>query len=165
MSEEIKDLQRRINNLESRVGGMDVQVKGFYDAMETVKILCGSLVEYVASKGVLNIGKDIVNETTKIADMTKWPVLEVGKYVQSLTGTIVDDIVVKEVETQRGPTDIANFSFTDGVTVVRVAVWEELIGELEGLGKGDTLTLTAVSIKKPYQDVQQISTTRKSTIG
>lgn len=160
MSDENKDMLRRINNLESRLGGMDAQVKGFYEAMDTIKVLAQSMAE-VYSGGAPT---PVQLEPVKVVDATKWPVLETGKYVQSLSGTIVDDIVVKEVQVRGEPTSIAEFQFTDGVTVVKVAVWDELIGELEGLGKGDTLTLTAVSIRKPYQDMQQISTTRKSTI-
>jgi len=155
-----EDLKRRVNHLESRLGGIDLQVKGFYEAIESIHVLAQSMAE-VFSGGA---PAPVKPEPGKIADVSKWPVLETGKYVQSLTGTIVDDIVVKEVQVRGEPTPIAEFQFTDGVTVVKVAVWDELIGELEGLGKGDTLTLTAVSIKKPYQDVQQISTTRKSTI-
>lgn len=164
MSEENKDVLRRINNLESRLGGMDAQIKGFYEAMDTIKVLAQSMAE-VYSGGTPTPIASVPSEPVKVDDATKWPVLESGKYVQSLKGTIVDDIVVKEVQVRGEPTPIAEFQFTDGVTVVKVAVWDELIGELEGLGKGDTLTLTAVSIKKPYQDMQQISTTRKSTIG
>ena len=160
MEEELKDLQRRINNLESRLGGIDLQVKAFYDAMEAMRTLAQSMAE-VFSGGA---PAPVQEKPTKIADVAKWPVLESGKYVQTLTGTIVDDIVIREVETRRGPSDIANFKFTDGVTVIRVALWGDLAKEVENFGKGNVVTLTRMSIKDPYEGVQQISSTRNTKI-
>ena len=90
--------------------------------------------------------------------------MESGKYVQSLTGTIVDDIVIREVQVRGKATPIANFMFTDGVAVVKIAIWDALVNEVKGFGKGDTLTLTGMSIKDPYEGVLQISSTRKTTI-
>lgn len=161
MSEEIKELQRKINNLEARVGGYDAQIKAFYDAMESIRLLAQSMAE-VFSGGAP--ASSVQEKPTKVEDVTKWPVLESGKYVQSLTGTIVDDIVVREVQVRGKPTPIANFNLTDGVTVVKIAVWDALIKELEGFGKGDTVTLIGMSIKDPYEGVQQISSTRNTTI-
>jgi len=161
MEVEIKELQRKINNLEARVGGYDAQIKAFYDAMESIRLLAQSMAE-VFSGGAP--ASSVQEKPTKVEDVTKWPVLESGKYVQSLTGTIVDDIVVREVQVRGKPTSIANFNLTDGVTVVKIAVWDALIKELEGFGKGDTVTLIGMSIKDPYEGVQQISSTRNTTI-
>ena len=160
MSEENKDMLRRINNLESRLGGMDAQIKGFYEAMDTIKVLAQSMAE-VYSGGA---PAPVQPEPVKATDVTKWPVLESGKYVQTLKGTIVDDIVIKEVETQRGPTTIANFKFTDGVTVIRVGLWGDLASEIENFGKGNVVTLTGMSIKDPYEGMTQLSSTRNTTI-
>ena len=153
-----EDLKRRVNNLESRLGGLDLQVKGFYDAMEGMRTLAQSMAE-VYSGGAPTPVQDMSTPVKQ----TTWPVLESGKYVQSLTGTIVDDIVVREVQVQGKPTPIADFNLTDGVTVVKVSVWDALINEVDGFGKGDTITLTGLSIKE-YKGALQVSTTRKSTI-
>ena len=159
MSEEIKELQRKINNLEARVGGYDAQIKAFYDAMESIRLLSQSMAE-VFSGGA----PTPVQDTPMPVKQTTWPVLESGKYVQSLTGTIVDDIVIREVQVRGKATPIANFNLTDGVTVVKIAIWDALVNEVKGLGKGDTVTLTGMSIKDPYEGVLQISSTRKTTI-
>ena len=159
MSEELKDLQRRINNLESRLGGIDLQVKAFYDAMEAMRTLAQSMAE-VFSGGA---PAPVQEKPTKIDGVAKWPVLEPGKYAKSLTGTIVDDIAIREVQVRGETTPIADFGLTDGVTVVKVSVWDALIKALDGFGKGDTITLTGLGIKE-YKGVLQVSTTRKSTI-
>lgn len=163
MSEENKDMLRRINNLESRLGGMDAQIKGFYEAMDTIKVLAQSMAEVYAGGAPTPVAS-VPLEPVKVEDVTKWPVMESGKYMQSLKGTIVDDIVIKEVETQRGPTTIANFKFTDGVAVVRVGLWGDLASEVEDFGKGNVITLTGMSIKDPYEGMTQLSSTRNTTI-
>jgi hypothetical protein len=163
MSEENKDVLRRINNLESRLGGMDAQIKGFYEAMDTIKVLAQSMAE-VYSGGAPAPVASVPSEPVKADDTTKWTVLESGKYVQSLKGTIVDDIVIREVETRRGPSTIANFKFTDGVTVVRIGLWGDLASEIENFGKGNVITLTGMSIKDPYEGMTQLSSTRNTTI-
>ena len=159
MEVEIKELQRKINNLEARVGGYDAQIKAFYDAMESIRLLSQSMAE-VFSGGA----PAPVLDAPMPVKQTTWPMLESGKYVQSLTGTIVDDIVIREVQVRGKATPIANFNLTDGVTVVKIAIWDALVNEVKGLGKGDTLTLTGMSIKDPYEGVLQISSTRNTTI-
>ena len=163
MSEEIKELQRKINNLEARVGGYDAQIKAFYDAMESIRTLAQSMAEVFSGGAPVSVQDKLV----KVADVAKsvtWPVLESGKYVQSLTGIIVDDVVIREVQVRGKATPIANFNLTDGVTVVKIAIWDALVNEVKGLGKGDTVTLTGMSIKDPYEGVLQISSTRNTTI-
>jgi len=160
MEVEIKELQRKINNLEARVGGYDAQIKAFYDAMESIRTLAQSMAE-VFSGGAPTPVQDT---PARVAKSATWPVLESGKYVQSLTGTIVDDIVIREVQVRGKATPIANFNLTDGVTVVKIAIWDALVNEVKGLGKGDTVTLTGMSIKDPYEGVLQISSTRNTTI-
>ena len=162
MSEVIKELQRKINNLEARVGGYDAQIKAFYDAMESIRTLAQSMAE-VFSGGAPAPVAPTQEDVNKIVAQN-WPVLESGKYVQSLTGTIVDDIVIREVQVRGKATPIANFNLTDGVTVVKIAIWDALVNEVKGLGKGDTVTLTGMSIKDPYEGVLQISSTRNTTI-
>lgn len=160
MEGEIKELQRKVNNLEARVGGYDAQIKAFYDAMESIRVLSQSMAE-VFSGGA---PAPVQEKPVKVEDVAKWPVLESGKYVQSLTGTIVDDVVIREVQVRGKPTPIANFNLTDGVTVVKIAIWDALVNEVKGFGKGDTITLTGLSIKDPYDGVLQISSTRNTTI-
>ena len=164
MSEEIKGLKQEFNNYkartDARLSSQDQQIKAFYTAMESIQVLAQSMAE-VFSGGA---PQPVSQEPVKTANVTTWPVLEPGKYVQSLTGTIVDDVVVREVQVQGKPTPIADFNLTDGVTVVKVSVWDALIKALDGFGKGDTITLTGLGIKE-YKGVLQVSTTRKSTIG
>lgn len=94
-----------------------------------------------------------------------FPQLESGKYLQSITGKMVDNPVVKEVNTQRGPTPIANFHLTDEKTKVRVALWEKLADEVMRYGAGDIITLTGMSVKDPYEEVIQLSSTRNTNIS
>ena len=70
-----------------------------------------------------------------------FPKLEPGKYLQEITGEVVDDVTVKEVETRRGPVMIANFNLTDGEARIRVALWEDLVSEAEKFRPGDVITL------------------------
>ena len=93
-----------------------------------------------------------------------FPKLEPGKYLQEITGEVVDNAEVKEVETQRGPVMIANFNLTDGESQIRVALWEDLVSDAEKFRPGDVITLKGMSIRDPYEGVDQISSTRKTEI-
>ena len=53
---------------------------------------------------------------------------------------------------------------TDGAIEVRVAVWEPG-NSLNGFNVGGWITLTNMSVKDPYDNVAQISTTRKTKIS
>jgi len=97
-------------------------------------------------------------------DLKPFPTLESGKYLQEITGEVVGDVEVKEVNTRSGPKQIANFDFTDGKSKIRVGIWEELIGEVENLKSGDVITLKGMSIRPPYQGVDQISSTRNTKV-
>lgn len=93
-----------------------------------------------------------------------FPKLEPGKYLQEITGEVVNAPEIKEVNTRSGPKQIANFDFTDGKSTIRVGIWEELFGEMGDLKAGDVVTLKGMSIRDPYQGVEQISSTRKTKI-
>ena len=93
-----------------------------------------------------------------------FPTLESGKYLQEITGEVVNAPEIREVNTRSGPKQIANFDFTDGKSTIRVGIWEELIGEVKNLKAGDVITLKGMSIRDPYQGVEQISSTRKTEI-
>ena len=71
---------------------------------------------------------------------------------------------IREVNTRSGPKQIANFDFTDGKSTIRVGIWEELLGEVKNLRPGDVITLKGMSIRPPYQGVEQISSTRNTKI-
>jgi len=98
-------------------------------------------------------------------ELKPFPELEPKKYLQEITGEVVDNPEVREVETRRGPVTIANFHITDGKTKIRVALWEDLVKEAEKFRPGDVITLKGMSIKDPYEGVDQISSTRKTEIA
>lgn len=93
-----------------------------------------------------------------------FPTLEPGKFLQELTGEVVNAPEIREVNTKNGPKQIANFEFTDGKSKIRVGIWEELLGEIKNLRSGDVITLKGMSIRPPYKGVEQISSTRNTKI-
>jgi len=93
-----------------------------------------------------------------------WPEFKPKTYIPKLTGEIVDQPETREVDTRDGPTPITNFRFTDGVTTIRVGLWAELGNAVNSLMPGDEITLTAMSVREPYDGVIQVSSTRKSTV-
>ena len=94
-----------------------------------------------------------------------FPKLEPRKYLQEITGEVVDAPEIKEVNTRSGPKQIANFNFTDGKSTIRVGIWEELFDEMGDLKAGDVIILKGMSIRDPYQGVEQISSTRNTKIA
>jgi len=92
-----------------------------------------------------------------------FPELKPKSYVE-ITGEVVDDPVIKEVDTRRGPSMIANFHLTDGETQVRVALWGDLSSEAGGLRIGDVVTLTNMSVRDPYEGTAQISSTKNTVV-
>jgi len=95
-------------------------------------------------------------------ELKPFPTLEPGKYLQEITGEVVNAPEIREVNTRSGPKSIANFEFTDGKSKIRVGIWEELFGEMGDLKAGDVITLKGMSIRDPYQGVEQISSTRNT---
>jgi ssDNA-binding replication factor A large subunit len=96
--------------------------------------------------------------------LTAFPKLEQGKFLQEITGTLLDDPVQREVNTTRGPTNVTSFRITDGRKEVRVSLWEDLSDEALKFNAGSNITLTRMSIKDPYDGTDQISSTRKTEI-
>lgn len=96
--------------------------------------------------------------------LKKWPELKPGSFVRELVGEVLEDPVIREVNTKNGPTTITNFKMTDGVVTIRVGAWDELGLAAKRFNVGDLITVTAVSVKDPYDGVTQVSTTRRSTI-
>lgn len=92
-----------------------------------------------------------------------FPALKPKSYVE-ITGEVTDDPEIKEVDTRRGTSMIANFHITDGQNKVRVALWGDLSSEAGGLRIGDMVTLTNMSVKDPYEGTDQISSTRNTTL-
>ena len=93
-----------------------------------------------------------------------FPELKPKGFLPAIAGRITSAIEIREVETSRGPIDIANFMLTDGAKEVRIAVWEPG-DKLNGFNVGSWITLTNMSVKDPYDNVAQISTTRKTQIS
>jgi len=97
-------------------------------------------------------------------DLNPFPTLESGKYLQEITGEVVGDVEVREVNTKSGPKPIANFYLTDGKAKIRVALWEDFVSEAEKLKSGDVITLKGMSIRPPYKGEEQISSTKNTEI-
>ena len=89
-----------------------------------------------------------------------FPKLEEGKFLREIEGELKDDPVQRDVDTSRGPTKVTNFRLTDGITDVRVSLWGDLADEVMNFVKGNSITLTNMSIKEPYDGLMQISSTR-----
>ena len=93
-----------------------------------------------------------------------FPELKPKTFLPEIIGELVDNPETKEVETTRGPTLITNFHITDGKEKVRVAIWGDLVKEVEGYTSGDVIKLENVSVKDIYEGVKQISSNRKTII-
>ena len=92
--------------------------------------------------------------------------LEPGKFLRLIGGSLLTDPVCKDVDTARGPTSICNFLLkTDEYGEIRVALWGDLALEAQGmLGAGYMVELSNMSIKKPFDGTQQISSTKNTKI-
>ena len=94
----------------------------------------------------------------------RFPDFEEGNY-ETLTGEIVEPAETREVNTRSGPKMVSNVFLTDGETKVRVGLWNELVDEIEKYGKGDVVTITNLSVKAPYDEVVQLSSTKNTKIS
>lgn len=102
----------------------------------------------------------IPREQKKMSGESLFANLVIGKFVQELSGHIVNDPAHKDIDTKFGPTSIANFRLTDGTTEIRVTLWGELADEITKYGEGDGVTLTNMTVKEPYDGLIQVSSTR-----
>ena len=94
------------------------------------------------------------------SSLTAFPKLEEGKFIKEIEGELKDDPVQRDVDTSRGTVTVTNFRLTDGVTEVRVSLWEDLAEEVMDFVAGNSIKLTNMSIKEPYDGLMQISSTR-----
>lgn len=88
-----------------------------------------------------------------------------GKFIESLTGQIADDIVYKDVNQQDGPKPIAEVPFTDGTKTIKVALWGDFAKAIEIYSKGQVVTITNLKIRPPYQDMEQLNSTKNTQIS
>jgi len=88
----------------------------------------------------------------------------IEKNYVTLKGEVVSPAEVREVETQRGPTSVANIFLTDGTKQVRVGIWGDLIAQIEGLDTGQAVTITNLGVKPVYDGIQQLSSTKNTKI-
>lgn len=88
-----------------------------------------------------------------------------GKFIESLTGRIAEDIIYKDVNQQEGPKPIAEVPFTDGTKTIKVALWEGFAKAIEIYSKGQVVTITNLKVRSPYQDMEQLNSTKNTQIS
>lgn len=100
--------------------------------------------------------------TAKAQGKTK---LEVGKYVNKVSGILVDDTSQREVDTQYGPNTVTNFRMTiEGEGEVRVSLWGDLAKDAMNYTAGDSITLTNMKVNPPYDGLLQLGSCRRTKI-
>lgn len=74
----------------------------------------------------------------------------------SIQGTVVSELVSKEVNTQRGPTNLVSFLVATDSGDVRVSIWSapELTSNV---AEGDPITIENVMVSAPYDGRPQVS--------
>jgi len=90
--------------------------------------------------------------------------LSPGKFINTLKGSLLNDPVQRDVETIRGPTTVTNFVLNTDYGEIRVALWGELGDEAMDHTAGNTLTVTNLIIKDPFDDMMQVSSTKNTKV-
>ena len=86
-------------------------------------------------------------------------------FVPEISGEMLDDPSQRGVTTSDGrATKVASFRLTDGVTTIRVSVWEDLADYIMNFTAGDKITVTRIAVKKPYEGLIQVGSTRNTKI-
>jgi len=98
--------------------------------------------------------------------LTPFPVFNEGTYVNELVGQIVYDVEVNTRNMRDGnQKDVANIVLTDGNTQVRIGLWEPLSAAISTYQRGETVTLTNLRVRPPYNNQPQLAGTGKTQIS
>lgn len=98
-------------------------------------------------------------------NLEQFPRFVPNKFVESLTGRIARDIIIKEVNTDEGPVPIAEVPLTDGTTNVVVSMWRGFAKAVETYQAGEVVTLTNLKVRQPYKGVESLSSTKNTTVS
>ena len=87
--------------------------------------------------------------------------LEEGKLEREVVGILTNDPVIATIDTRFGPSKTAKFQIEDDTGRASVTLWgDALVKDALNFSKGSKITLTNMSVQKPYEGVNQISSTR-----
>ena len=109
--------------------------------------------------------RPLVDSMKPVAPVAPFPAFTQGTYIPSLTGRLDREVVIREVNTKRGPLEVADLHLTDGSRTVKISLWEGLAHAADSYNAGETITLTALSVKNPYQNIDQLGSTGKTQIS
>ena len=91
------------------------------------------------------------------------PVFKEGTYLEVLRGSVLDDPTYREGSRKDG-SEWKNAGFRMNVKgqTIRLTLWDSLTFDSQGLVAGDIIEVTNVSVRKPYKEMPQLSSTRRS---
>ena len=95
--------------------------------------------------------KDGAAKVTRISD------LRTGMKSPTIEGQLLDDPIQRDVSTVRGPATVTSFRLDDGTGEVRVSLWGDLANSAMNLASTDTVRITSLMVKDPYDGVPQVS--------
>ena len=122
--------------------------------------------EYIqASSGFQPASQPVADFAKPAPPLAPFPQFATGTYLPTLTGRIERDVVIREVNTKRGPTTVADVHLTDGSKTVKISLWGDLANALQPYNVGEVVTLTGLSVRTPYNNVDQLSSTSKTTVS
>ena len=94
---------------------------------------------------------------SKTSKVTRLSDIREGMKSVTVEGTLLDDPVQRDVNTNAGPKPVTNFRIDDGTAEARVSLWEDLANSAMSLVTGNEIQLTSLIVKPPYEGVNQLS--------
>lgn len=186
INQQIEDHNQRINNIEARMvkhdelsqvrerqERADAQIDSLFKMLTEAFKAFGELqnenrdlLQKVLDSKPLVVSKTVTDHTTqKSKAKTRSVSFEPGTYIQKVKGILASTPQVREVNTNRGPVQVTDFDFDIDDEIVKVTLWEQLGEDVVFKKQGASLTLTGMSVKPPYQDKPQLSSTRNTTVN
>ena len=166
----IKDIEKVNSSQSSRANSFSTEIAGLVGMVTQMTAFCKETLEYfkqVSERQPVVVSKTIKDNTTqptKATEKTEGTTFTPNSYMPSVKGIIETLPQVKEVPTSSGPKQITEFDLKVGDEVAKIALWENTGKEVVFKKIGDKLTLTAMSVKTPYEGKHQLSSTRKTMV-
>lgn len=143
----------------------DAKIAQIVDLALQIQGLCEEVLGESSSKAFQPASPSSPLVSDAMKTLEPFPRFVPDTFVESLAGQIVGSIIIKEVNTGRGPVDIAEVSLTDGATNVVVTMWEDLSKAVETYQAGESITITNLKVNKPYKGVESLSSTRNTKVS
>ena len=164
----IKDIEKVNSSQSSRANSFSTEIAGLVGMVTQTIEYCKETLEYfkqVSERQPVVVSKKVIDNTKPTpTEKTEGTTFTPNSYMPSVKGIIETLPQVKEVPTSSGPKQITEFDLKVGDEVVKVALWEDTGKEVVFKKIGDKLTLTAMSVKTPYEGKHQLSSTRKTMV-